>query len=149
MREYPKSPDAADALVLKAEVLEAAAGAAEAEKTYVKLAADYPDEDEGASALWRLGWIAWFRGDHGRGVPRGGGGSRPCAAGRRCARPRPTGSGARGSGAAIGDEAARQFAHGAGDAPRTYYGILAARARPAPRAARRPASAFALPGRSA
>ena len=64
MREYPKSNDAPDALLMKAELLEAASRPAEAEKTYVKLAADYPDDDEAASALWRLGWIAWFRGNH-------------------------------------------------------------------------------------
>ena len=58
VREHPKSPDAADALLLKAELLEAANRPVEAEKTYVRLAADYPDEDEAATALWRLGWAA-------------------------------------------------------------------------------------------
>jgi len=70
VREHPKSNDAPDALLLKADILETAARPAEAEKTYVKLAADYPDEDEGASALWRLGWIAWFRGNHGEATAR-------------------------------------------------------------------------------
>ena len=40
VRDHPKSPDAADALLLKAELLEAANRAADAEKTYARLAAD-------------------------------------------------------------------------------------------------------------
>src|SRR5258706_195202 len=68
--EQQKSNDARAALRLKADLRETAARPAEAEKTYVKLAADYPDEDEGASALWRLGWIAWFRGNHGEATAR-------------------------------------------------------------------------------
>lgn len=70
VREHPKSNDAPDALLLKAELLEGAARPAEAEKTYAKLAADYPDEAEAASALWRLGWIAWLRGNHAEATAR-------------------------------------------------------------------------------
>ena len=131
VREYPKSNDAPDALLLKAEVLEAAARPAEAEKTYVKLAADYPDEDEGASALWRLGWIAWFRGNHADTTARwtrlqtarGGQSLRESAAywlGRAWER--------RGD----RDQATRQFAQIVRDSPRTYYGLLAAKRVPAP-----------------
>jgi len=134
VREHPKSNDAPDALLLKADILETAARPAEAEKTYVKLAADYPDEDEGASALWRLGWIAWFRGNHGEAtarwtrlqVVRGGQSLRDAATywlGRVWER--------RGD----RDQAARQFAQLLKDSPRTYYGLLAAQRAPGAAAA--------------
>jgi soluble lytic murein transglycosylase len=129
VREHPKSNDAPDALLLKADILETAARPAEAEKTYVKLAADYPDEDEGASALWRLGWLAWFRGNHVEATARwtrlqavrGGQSLRDAATywlGRVWER--------RGD----RDQAARQFAQLVKDSPRTYYGLLAAQRAP-------------------
>jgi soluble lytic murein transglycosylase len=134
VREYPKSNAAPDALLLKAELLEAASRPAEAEKTYVKLAADYPDEDEAASALWRLGWLAWFRGNHVEAtarwsrlqVARGGPWLREAATywlGRAW-----EGRGDR-------EQAARQFAQLVKDSPRTYYGLLAAKRVPAVRGA--------------
>jgi soluble lytic murein transglycosylase len=129
VREHPKSNDAPDALLLKADILETAARPAEAEKTYVKLAADYPDEDEGASALWRLGWLAWFRGNHVEATARwtrlqavrGGQSLRDAATywlGRVWER--------RGD----RDQAVRQFAQLVKDSPRTYYGLLAAQRAP-------------------
>ena len=143
VREHPKSNDAPDALLLKAELLEAAARPAEAEKTYVKLAADYPDEDEAASALWRLGWIAWFRGNQVEAtarwtrlqVARGGQSLREAATywvGRAWER--------RGD----RDQAARQFAQLVKDTPRTYYGLLAAKRAPGAAPATSTA-AFAFP----
>lgn len=129
VREHPKSRDAADALLLKAELLEAANRTAEAEKTYVRLAADYPDEDEAATALWRLGWAAWFRGNLTESIARwsrlqtarGVGSLRESATywlGRAWER--------RGD----REQAARQFTALVRDAPRSYYGILAARRAP-------------------
>ncbi|MGH7366170.1 MAG: transglycosylase SLT domain-containing protein, partial [Candidatus Rokuibacteriota bacterium] len=129
VRDYPKSNAAPDALLRKAELLEAAARPAEAEKTYGKLAADYSDEDEAAIALWRLGWLAWFRDHHAetttrwsrlqasRGAPR----LRDAATywlGRAWER--------RGD----REQAARQFARLVKDQPRTYYGLLAAKRAP-------------------
>jgi soluble lytic murein transglycosylase len=129
VREHPKSRDAADALLLKAELLEAANRTAEAEKTYVRLAADYPDADEAATALWRLGWAAWFRGNLTESIARwsrlqtarGVGSLRESATywlGRAWER--------RGD----REQAARQFTALVRDAPRSYYGILAARRAP-------------------
>jgi len=129
VREHPKSPDAADALLLKAELLEAANRVAEAEKTYARLAADYPDEDEAATALWRLGWAAWFRGNLIESTSRwtrlqtarGGASLREPATywlGRAWER--------RGD----REQAARQFGALVRDAPRTYYGLLAAKRAP-------------------
>jgi len=142
VREHPKSPDAADALLLKAELLEAANRIAEAEKTYVRLAADYPDEDEAAIALWRLGWAAWFRGNLIESTSRwtrlqtarGGASLRESATywlGRAWER--------RGD----REQAARQFGALVRDAPRSYYGLLAAKR--APGAAPAAASPFVFP----
>jgi soluble lytic murein transglycosylase len=130
VREHPKSPDAADALLLKAELLEAANRPADAEKVYVRLAADYPDEEEAATALWRLGWTAWFRGNLVETTTRwtrlqtarGGASLRESATywlGRAWER--------RGD----RDQAARQFGALVRDAPRSYYGLLAAKRSPA------------------
>ena len=136
VREHPKSNDAPDALLLKAELLETAARPAEAAKTYLMLAADYPDGDEAASALWRLGWIAWFRGNHVEAtarwtrvqVARGGPALLREAAtywvGRAWER--------RGD----RDQAARQFAQLVKVSPRTYYGLLAAKRAPGAAAGR-------------
>lgn len=135
VREHPRSPAAAEALQLKAELLEAAARPVEAEKTYRKLVADYPDSDETAGALWRLGWIAWFRDNHVETTTwwsrlqtaRGGRWLREAATywlGRTWER--------RGD----REQAARQFAQLVKDSPRTYYGLLAAQRAPAAPAGR-------------
>ena len=131
VREYPKSPEAAEGLGLKARTLESAGRIPDAEAVYQKLAADYPDQEEGGSALWRLGWLSWFRGAHAEAaarwgrlaVVRGGQAYREAAAywiGRAHEQ--------RGD----GDAAARQFAQVQVDGPRTYYGILASRRAAAP-----------------
>jgi soluble lytic murein transglycosylase len=143
VRDHPKSRDASDALFLKAELLEGAGRLAEAEKTYTRLAADYPDEDEAPVALWRLGWMSWFRGNHVETTARwsrlqssrGGASLREAATywlGRVWER--------RGD----REQAARQFAQLVRDAPRGYYGLLAAKRAPAamPSAA---VSPFAFP----
>ena len=129
VRDHPKGAEAPDALQRKAEILEAANRHAEAEKTYSKLAADYPDEDEAAGATWRLGWLAWFRGQNAEAVSRwsrlqagrGGSALRDAAIywhGRALER-----KGDR-------EQAARQFALLVKEAPRSYYGLLAAKRAP-------------------
>jgi len=142
VRDYPRSPDAPDALQLKAEILEAAGKPADAEKVYLKLAADYPDEDEAATALWRLGWMSWFRGNHVETTSRWARlhsartsqGLREAATywlGRAWER--------RGD----REQAGRLFTQLVRDSPRTYYGLLAANRTPgAPPSA---ATAFAFP----
>jgi len=143
VREHPKSSAAPAALLLKAELLEGANRAADAEKTYAKLAADYADEDEAAHALWRLGWLAWLRGNQveatGRWsrlqAARGAGQLREPAAywlGRAWEQ--------RGD----REQAARHFAPLVKDAPGTYYGLLAAKRAPAVPAAAG-AGPFAFP----
>ena len=83
VREYPEEPGGGEALALKARILESAAASADAEAVYLKLAADYPDQDEAASALWRLGWLSWFRGDYAEAAARWGAARLSCAAARR------------------------------------------------------------------
>jgi len=62
--EYPKSSEASDALLLRAQILESLAQPVEAEATYARLALGYSDDDDAGRALWRLGWMAWFRRDY-------------------------------------------------------------------------------------
>jgi soluble lytic murein transglycosylase len=64
VREHPRSSEASDALFLRAQLLESLNQPVEAEATYTRLAVEYPDDDDGGRALWRLGWLAWFRRDY-------------------------------------------------------------------------------------
>jgi soluble lytic murein transglycosylase len=143
VRDHPKSPDAPDALLLKADVLEAAGRPAEAEKVYLRLAADYPEADEAATALWRLGWISWFRGSLAETTSRWSRLQSSRAAqslreaatywlGRAWER--------RGDRA----QAARLFGQLVKDTPRSYYGLLAAKRAPATATGAGPAP-FAFP----
>jgi soluble lytic murein transglycosylase len=128
-REYPKSPEVAEGLLLRARLLEGAGRGAEAEAVYQQLAADHADVEAGGAALWQLGWIAWLRGT-------------PVEAAARWARLLSVRGGQSHREAAtywIGraheqrgesELAARQFAQVQADAPRSYYGILAARRAP-------------------
>src|SRR5262245_47744732 len=63
-RDYPKTPEAADALLAKGRLLEEMSKFSEAQVAYRKLVADHPDETDTATALWRLGWLDWFRGSY-------------------------------------------------------------------------------------
>ena len=126
VREYPKSPEAPDALMLKGRLLESANRAAEAEAAYQRLAVDYPESDDAAHAIWRLGWAAWFRGAYADAASRwsrlltarGGQAYREAAeywTGRAHEQ--------RGDAAA----AARQYGMVLADGVRSYYGLLAGR----------------------
>jgi soluble lytic murein transglycosylase len=129
VRDYPKSADAPDALQMKAEILEAAGKPAEAEKVYVKLTTDYPDEEESAFALWRLGWMSWFRSNHGETTARWG--RLHAARGGQSLRDATTyWLGRAWERRGDPDQAARLFAQLVRDVPRTYYGILAAKRVP-------------------
>jgi soluble lytic murein transglycosylase len=126
VRDDPKSAEAAEALELKARILEASGRSGDAEAVYQKLAAEHPDHDEGGAAAWRLGWISWFRGAYGDAAARWD----------RMAKAR---SGRAHRESAVywigraheqrgdGEAAARQFALVQADGVRSYYGILAAR----------------------
>ena len=123
-REHPRSPDAPAALLGRAQILDKVGPPADAAAAYQRVVADYPDSDEAGSALWRLGWIAWFRG------------ALPEAA-QRWTRLATIRAGERmrdmtgyWTGRALADRdaagASRHWRAIAGEAPRSYYGILAA-----------------------
>jgi soluble lytic murein transglycosylase len=130
VRDYPKSREAPDALRLKAEILEAAGKPAEAEKAYVKLMTDYPDDDEAAHALWRLGWMSWFRNNDTETTARWG--RLHTAKGAQSLRDATTyWLGRAWERRGDRDQASRLFSQLVRDTPRTYYGLLAAKRVPA------------------
>jgi soluble lytic murein transglycosylase len=125
VREYPKSPEAAEALLQKGRLLEEASRTKEAEATYRKLVKTNPEGAEGAAGLWRLGWLSWFQGAYAEAAgswsrilsSRGGQTYRDATTywlGRvdeMRGEPEP---------------AARRFARLQANAPVSYYGVLAA-----------------------
>ncbi len=144
IRDHPKRPEAAGALLLKAQLLEATAKPAQARSVYTKLASDYPEEEEAGAALWRLGWVAWFDGGHADAVKhwgrilaiRGGQSYREAATywlGRAHE--------ARGE----NEAAARHFAQLQDEAQRSYYGVLASQRSPRASAPRPSPLGAALP----
>ena len=141
--DYPKSPEADDALLLKARVLESGPDPKSAEPVYLKLAQAYPEGEEGLRAAWRLGWLSWLRGDYAEAAERWGRitATRAASQGYRDASTYWIGRAHEQRGDAEG--AARQFAQVVAEAPRSYYGVLAARRSPRsqPNPARNPASA--------
>jgi soluble lytic murein transglycosylase len=143
VRQYPKSPEAAEALLIKAQLLDSANRPTDARAVYRTLATAHPDEPEAGTALWRLAWSAWFRSAHAEAGSlwgqmlkvRGGQSQREAAAywSGRASEER----GAR-------EQAVRQYAQLVADAPRTYYGVLAGRRATAHVAPSRP-PAVSLP----
>lgn len=55
--------EAAEALSLTARVLDDARRDGEATAVYRQIASRFPNRDAAGAAMWRLGWIAWLRGD--------------------------------------------------------------------------------------
>lgn len=133
-REHPATLEVPDALLQSGRLLEDAGRPAEAEALYRRLAADFSDRDAAGAALWRLAWLAYLRADL------------PAAAaefGRLAALPagalyRPAATYWAGRvREALGEEAEARRVYGTvvAEAPRGYYGILAAQ-----RTAERPAA---------
>ncbi len=117
--------EAAEALYHRARLLDEMDRVADAAEAYRRVATRYPSRDVAGASLWRLGWLAWFRGD---------------ARGAEASWTRVTEPGAA-QGYRIpalywagrareqqGDRAAaeRHFGRVLAEAPRTYYGVLAA-----------------------
>jgi soluble lytic murein transglycosylase len=117
--------EASEALYQQARVLDDLDRAGEAASVYRRLALRYPKREVASAALWRLGWLAYLRGD-----ARG--------AGEQWARLTQDGGGRAYRGAALywrgrvleqrGDAPAAQTSYRRilREAPRSYYGILAA-----------------------
>ena len=124
-REHAAAPEIPDALLQSGRVLEDAGRPAEAEALYRRLAADFADHDAAGPALWRLAWLAYLRADL------------PTAAaefGRLAALPAgalyryPATYWASRAREALGEEGESRRLYGTvvAEAPRGYYGILAA-----------------------
>jgi soluble lytic murein transglycosylase len=135
--------EVADAMALHARALDDSGRDAEAANLYRRIAARFPNRDVAGAAMWRLGWLAWLRGDIG-------------AAGEQWARLADAPGGRAFRGAAlywrgrtveqVRDRAAAEpfYAKVLAEAPRSYYGMLAARrvARAPETPRRTPAVAF-------
>jgi peptidoglycan lytic transglycosylase len=138
--------EVAEALALHARALDESGRDAEAAGLYRQIASRFPNRDVAGAAMWRLGWLAWLRGDVG-------------TAGEQWARLADAPGGRAFRGAAlywrgrtveqIRDRAAAEpiYAKVVAEAPRSYYGMLAARrVTRAPETARRTPST-ALPAK--
>ena len=116
----------AEALALHARALDDGGRDAEAAALYRQIATRFPNRDVAGAAMWRLGWLAWLRGDVG-------------TAGEQWARLAEAPGGRAFRGAAlywrgravehVRDRAAAEPIYGkvVTEAPRSYYGMLAAR----------------------
>jgi soluble lytic murein transglycosylase len=139
--------EVADALALHARALDDGGRDAEAAGLYRQIAARFPNREVAGAAMWRLGWLSWLRGD-------------VAAAGEQWARLAEVPGGRSFRGAAlywrartveqVRDRAAAEPLYGKviAEAPRSYYGMLAAArvGRAGPDTPRRTPSA-ALPAR--
>jgi soluble lytic murein transglycosylase len=133
----------ADALALHARALDDGGRDAEAAALYRQIAARFPNREVAGAAMWRLGWLAWLRGDI-------------AAAGEQWARLADSPGGRAFRGAALywrgrtveqlRDRPAAEplYLKVLAEAPRSYYGMLAARrvARAPETPRRSPATAF-------
>src|SRR5499433_1987625 len=139
--DYPKAPEADDALLLKARIIEAGPDPKAAEAVYLKLAQNYPDSDEGIAAQWRLGWLSWLRSDHLEAAERWSHipSNRAASQNYRDAALYWT---ARAQAAAGQTESAiKHFIMLVTESPRSYYGVLAGRRVPRASAGKNPAAA--------
>src|SRR5499427_3944176 len=128
--DYPKAPEADDALLLKARIVESGPDPKAAEAVYLKLAQNYPDSEEGIAAQWRLGWLSWLRSDHLEAAERWSHipSNRAASQNYRDAALYWT---ARAQAAAGQTESAsKHFSMLVAESPRSYYGVLAARRVP-------------------
>jgi soluble lytic murein transglycosylase len=135
--------EVADALALHARALDDGGRDAEAAALYRQIASRFPNREVAGTAMWRLGWLAWLRGD-------------TAAAGEQWARLAESPGGRAFRGAALywrgrtveqlRDRAAAEpmYLKVVAEAPRSYYGMLAARrvARAPEMARRSPAAVF-------
>jgi peptidoglycan lytic transglycosylase len=133
----------ADALALHARALDDGGRDADATALYRQIASRFPNREVAGAAMWRLGWLAWLRGDI-------------AAAGEQWARLADSPGGRSFRGAALywrgrtveqlRDRAAAEpiYLKGLAEAPRSYYGMLAARrvARAPETPRRSPATVF-------
>jgi len=128
--DYPKAPEADDALLLKARIIEAGPDPKAAEAVYLKLAQNYPDSEEGIAAQWRLGWLSWLRSDHLEAAERWSHipSNRAASQNYRDAALYWTARAQASAGQT--ESATKHFSMLVSESPRSYYGVLAARRVP-------------------
>ena len=141
--DHPRAPEADDALLLKARILESGPDPKQAEAVYLKLAQGYAESDEGIAAQWRLGWLSWLRSDYGEAAERW---SRILTIRTASQNYRDAAlywTARAQSAAGQSEAAAKHFTQLISESPRSYHGILAARraSRVQPTAGRNPAAA--------
>ena len=141
--DSPKAPEVPEALLIKARLLESGPDPKSAEPAYLRLAYGHAESEEGLRAAWRLGWLSWLRAEYAEAAERWGRipGVRTASQGYRDASMYWIGRTHEQRGDAEG--AARLFTSLVAEAPRSYYGVLAARRAPRarPNQGRNPASA--------
>jgi soluble lytic murein transglycosylase len=120
----PGSSQAPEALLLTARLLEDGGRSSEAEAAYLRVAAEYPDDSQAGAALWRLGWIAWQRGAPADAAERWGR-LLNVRGGQAYRDPAAYWLGRAHESRGDGEAAGRQYASVVGEAPRSYYGVLA------------------------
>jgi soluble lytic murein transglycosylase len=140
--DYPKAPEADDALLLKARILESGPDPKAAEPVYLKLAQNYPESEEGIAAQWRLGWLSWLRSDFTEAAERW---SRITAIRTASQNYRDAAlywTARAQTAAGQTESAAKYYAQLISESPRSYHGILALRRVPRtqPNAGRNPAA---------
>jgi len=125
--DYPKAPEADDALLLKARILESGPDPKAAEPVYLKLAQNYPESEEGIAAQWRLGWLSWLRSDFTEAAERW---SRITAIRTASQNYRDAAlywTGRAQTAAGQTESAAKYYVQLISESPRSYHGILASR----------------------
>jgi soluble lytic murein transglycosylase len=140
--DYPKAPEADDALLLKARILEAGPDPKAAEPVYIKLAQNYPESEEGIAAQWRLGWLSWLRSDFAEAAERWARITALRAASQNYRDAALYWTARAQTAAGQAESAVKYFAQLISESPRSYYGVLASRRAPRiqPSSSRNPAA---------
>ncbi len=126
IQQFPKEHEMGHALLLKGRILEEVGRLAEATNVYQRVTAEFPNHETVAAVLWRLGWLAYLGGDlASAGYEFGRLVDHPVGLAYRLGSAYWAGR----SREALGEhgEARRFFRLLLAEAPRSYYGILAAR----------------------
>lgn len=126
LRDHPAAREVPGALLLRGRIFEASGKPAEAEAAYRRVAREFTRDEAAGAALWQLGWHAFIRGDlEASAWYLSELAELPVAQGYRL----PAAYWAGRSHEAVGErsEARRLYLIPLREAPRSYYGLLAAR----------------------
>lgn len=126
--------EAAEGAFLRGRIFEQDGKYTEAAAQYERTVTLHPGREAAGGALWRLGWIAYLRGDHAR-AARQWGRVLDVPGGRSLVLPAAYWSGRAKDAVGAKVEAEKLYRRVLIEAPRTYYGLLAA-GRVSPRPAR-------------